>query len=130
MSLDGGLQQVTQRTEGVLAAELRRLQGEIVAGMSRREAFQALGTRSQSQSLIAFCATVSQADKMGVSIANALRTLADTLRTRRRQAAETAARKAPIKMLPFLVFFMMPALFTVILGPAAIAMIAFFGDMK
>jgi tight adherence protein C len=65
---------------------------------------------------------------MGVSIASTLRTLAETLRTKRRQGAETAARKAPIKMLPFIVFFMLPALFIVILGPVAIGLIKMFQD--
>jgi len=129
LSLDGGLQQVANRTEGPLAVELRRLQGEISAGMARRDAFQGLGQRSKSQSLVTFCSTIVQADKMGISIAATLRTLAETLRTRRRQSAETQARKAPIKMLPFLVFFMMPALFIVILTPAIVQFINFFNQM-
>jgi tight adherence protein C len=128
LSLDGGLQQVALRTEGLLARELRRLQAEISTGMARREALQSLASRSTSQSLSALCTTINQSDKMGVSIASTLRTLAETLRTRRRQAAETAARKAPIKMLPFIVFFMLPALFIVILGPVAIGLIQMFRD--
>jgi tight adherence protein C len=128
LSLDGGLQQVALRSEGLLATELRRLQAEISAGMARRDALQLLAARSSSQSLSALCTTINQSDKMGVSIASTLRTLAETLRTRRRQGAETAARKAPIKMLPFIVFFMLPALFIVILGPVAIGMIQMFRD--
>jgi tight adherence protein C len=128
LSLDGGLQQVSLRSKGLLANELRRLQAEISTGMSRRDALNNLASRSTSQSLSALCTTISQSDKMGVSIATTLRTLAETLRTRRRQAAETAARKAPIKMLPFIVFFMLPALFIVILGPVAIGLIQMFRD--
>jgi tight adherence protein C len=120
LSLDGGVQQVSQRTQGVLATEFQRLLSEVATGMARREALQGLAGRSASQSLSALCATVIQADKMGVSIATSLRTLAETLRTQRRQAAETQARKAPIKMLPFIVFFMLPALFIVILAPIAV----------
>lgn len=120
LSLDGGIQQVAQRTEGLLAVELRRLLGEIATGKARRDALQAMAARSMSESLGAFCTTIIQADKMGVSIATTLRTLAVTLRTRRRQVAETQARKAPIKMLPFIVFFMLPSLFVIILGPVAI----------
>jgi tight adherence protein C len=104
------------------------LQAEISTGMSRREALLSLASRSTSHSLSALCTTINQSDKMGVSIAATLRTLSETLRTRRRQAAETAARKAPIKMLPFIVFFMLPALFIVILGPAAIGIIHMFRD--
>ncbi len=130
LSLDGGLQQVSQRTEGILASELRRLLGEISTGVSRRDAFQALAARSQSQSLSIFATAIIQADKMGTSIASTLRTLAETMRTRRRQAAETQARKAPIKMLPFLVFFMIPSLFIVILGPTVLAIIDFFASFN
>jgi tight adherence protein C len=120
LSLDGGIQQVAQRTEGLLAVELTRLLGEISTGKSRRDALQAMAARSMSESLGALCTTIIQADKMGVSIAATLRTLAETLRTRRRQFAETQARKAPIKMLPFIVFFMLPSLFIIILGPVMI----------
>jgi tight adherence protein C len=130
LSLDGAVQQVSQRTNGVLAAEFRRLLQEIGSGMVRREAFLALGERSQSESLKIFCATIIQADKMGMSIATTLRTLADTMRTRRRQAAETQARKAPIKMMPFLVIFMIPSLFIVILGPAILSIIDFMRDVS
>jgi tight adherence protein C len=128
LSLDGAVQQVSQRTTGILANELRRLLQEIASGMPRRDALFALGDRSQSESLKIFSATIIQADKMGMSIATTLRTLADTMRTRRRQAAETQARKAPIKMLPFLVIFMIPSLFVIILGPAVLSIIQFMGD--
>jgi tight adherence protein C len=130
LSLDGALQQVSRRTEGVLAVELQRLLGEIGSGMGRRDAFAALTERSQSESLKIFCSTMIQADKMGMSIATTLRTLAETMRTRRRQAAETQARKAPIKMMPFLVIFMVPSLFIVILGPAVISIIGFMRDIS
>ena len=129
-SLDGGIQQVSRRTEGLLAAEFRRLLGEISTGKARRDALQALAARSSSESLGALCTTIIQADKMGVSIATTLRTLAETLRTKRRQAAETQARKAPIKMLPFLVFFMLPSLFVVILGPVVIGIMEMFRDVN
>lgn len=125
LSLDGSIQQVAMRTRGLLATEFERLLREINGGMSRKDALLALTDRSQSENLQIFCTTLVQADKMGMSIANTLRTLADTMRMRRRQAAETQARKAPIKMMPFLVFFMIPALFVVILGPAALSIIEF-----
>lgn len=130
LSLDGALLQVAQRTSGVLAAELRRLQSDMAAGMARRDAFQSLAARSQSESLKIFCATMIQADKVGMSIAATLRTLAETMRTRRRQYAETQARKAPLKMIPCLVFFMMPSLFVVILTPAVLRIVGVFGGVN
>ena len=128
LSLDGAIQQVSRRTDGTLAAELQRLLTEIGSGMGRREAMIALASRSQSESLKIFCSTIVQADKMGMSIGSTLRTLAETMRTRRRQAAETQARKAPIKMLPFLVIFMIPSLFIIILAPATLSIIHLFGS--
>lgn len=126
LSLDGALLQVATRTEGVLADELRRLQRDLAAGMGRRDAFLALAARSQSESLSIVSSTIVQADKMGMSVASTLRTLAETMRTRRRQEAEERARKAPVKMMPFLIGFMIPSLFVVILGPAAISIMELF----
>lgn len=130
LSLDGAIQQVSRRTDGTLAAEFQRLLSEVGSGMSRRDALIALGARSQSESLKIFCSTIIQADKMGMSIGTTLRTLSETMRTRRRQAAETQARKAPIKMLPFLVIFMIPSLFIVILGPVVVSMIGYFSQIE
>jgi tight adherence protein C len=129
LSIDGALQQVARRTGGLLAEELTRLLTEVSNGASRRDAFINLGNRSQSESLVIFCTTIVQADKMGMSIAATLRTLVDTMRMKRRLKAETQARKAPIKMLPLLAIFMMPSLFIVILGPMVLSMIEFFGSM-
>lgn len=128
LSFDGAILNVARRMDGVLAAELQRLLSELGSGMGRREALLNLGARSQSESLKIFCSTIVQADKMGMSVGSTLRTLAETMRTRRRQAAETQARKAPIKMLPFLVIFMIPSLFIVILAPAALSIIHLFGS--
>ena len=121
LSLDGGLVQVAQRTEGPVAEELRNLQRDMAAGVGRRDAFMALADRSPSESLAIVCSTITQADKMGMSIGTTLRTLAETMRMRRRQAAEEKARKAPIKMMPVLIVFMIPSMFIVILGSAVMA---------
>jgi tight adherence protein C len=62
-------------------------------------------------------------------VAQSLRVHSDELRTKRRQRAEELAAKTTVKMVPALVFFIMPALFIVILGPAAISLARSFGPI-
>ena len=78
------------------------------------------------QSLVAL---LVQTDKFGTSIAQALRTHAETSRTKRRQNAEERAGKIGVKLVFPLVFFLFPALYIVILGPAVISFVRVFGDV-
>jgi tight adherence protein C len=75
-----------------------------------------------------FIAALVQADKLGVSLANVLRVQSDQMRLKRRQRAEETAMKAPLKMSFVLVFFVLPALMIVLLGPAVISVIEQLGD--
>jgi tight adherence protein C len=120
LSLAAGLMQVANRMDNVASEEFQRLLDDINSGISRRDAFLALADRVQSESLAITATTIIQADKVGMSIAHTLRTLSETMRTRRRQAAETKARQAPIKMMPVLVGFMLPAMLALLIGPVAL----------
>jgi tight adherence protein C len=64
-----------------------------------------------------------QTDRFGTSIAQALRVHADTLRTKRRQRAEEAGAKTTVKLVFPLVFFVFPAMFVVVLGPAVLLLV-------
>ena len=79
-----------------------------------------LADRNQSEALGIACTTIIHADKVGMSLGHTLRTLSDMMRTRRRQAAETRARQAPIKMMPVLVGFMLPTMLALLIGPVAL----------
>jgi tight adherence protein C len=63
-----------------------------------------------------------QSEKMGTSIGQALRTHASFLRVQRGLKAEEKAAKLPVKILFPMMFFIFPAIFVVVLGPAVIQM--------
>jgi tight adherence protein C len=126
MGLEGAMQRVAERSRGPLAEELRRALEQIRLGRSRSDALREMGQRTQVQDLMSFVAAVGQGETMGVSIAKVLRTQADAVRKRRSERARDTAAKLPVKLLFPLVFFIFPALFVVILGPAAIRFSALF----
>lgn len=102
----------------VLAEELQIVNLEMRAGTPREDALRNLGERTDVPDLRALATMLIQTDRFGTSIAQALRVHSDTLRTKRRQRAEEAAAKTTIKLVPPLVFFIFPAIFVVVLGPA------------
>lgn len=120
LGFDAALAQVTKNVPGPLAEEIGRLLQEVQIGVSRSEAFRHLGERTDVPELAAFVLSMIQADLFGVPIANVLRAQSNDLRLKRRQRAEELAQKVPIKLLFPMIFMVLPALFIVILGPAAI----------
>jgi tight adherence protein C len=104
----------------VLAEQLNLTNLEMRAGTAREEALRNLSERTGVEDIQAFVTMLIQTDRFGTAIADALRVHSDTLRVKRRQRAEEAAAKTAIKMLFPLVFFIFPAIFVVILGPAVI----------
>lgn len=108
-----------------LSDELNLYSLEVNAGRKRADALRNLGDRTQVDDLKAFVAVLIQTDRFGTSVAQSLRVFADTMRTKRRQRAEERAAKMNIKMIPPLVFFIFPAIFVVVLGPAVIAIIRY-----
>ena len=95
-------------------------------GKARLDALRDLATRTGVDDLKSLVAMLIQTDRFGTSVAQSLRVHAEQLRIMRRQRAEEQAAKTPVKMVPPLVFFIFPALFVVILGPAVIAIARYF----
>ncbi len=120
LAFDAGLSQVARNTTGPLAEEFFRVLQEMQIGLGRTEALRALGDRTDLPELRGFVTAMVQADAFGIPIAAVLRVQAREMRTKRRQRAEELAQKVPVKILFPLIFCILPALFVVILGPAAI----------
>lgn len=106
-----------------LADELQQMNNEVRAGKPRMEAFRNFADRTKVDDVRALVAMLIQTDRFGTSIAQALRTHADTGRTVRRQRAEERAAKLGVKLVFPLVFCMFPAMYVVTLGPGAIRII-------
>lgn len=103
-----------------LADELELVCAEMRAGSTRERVLQRLSDRVGLDEIAGFAAMLTQADRFGTSIGDALRVQADSLRTTRRLRAQEEAAKVPVKLMLPLVFCIFPAMFTVLLGPAAI----------
>lgn len=121
LALDGAIAKVVEKTRGPLKDELKRMLQEIQLGKPRRDAFRQLGQRTGVPELTALVNSVVQADQMGVSMAQVMRTQADEARLKRRQHAEEKAHQAAVKMLVPLVLFILPSVMIVTVGPAALS---------
>ena len=106
-----------------LSDELQLVNLEVRVGKSRLEALRELGVRTGVEDLKSLAAMLIQTDRFGTDLARSLRVHSENLRTKRRQRAEEMAAKTTVKMVPPLVFFIFPALFVVILGPAVISLV-------
>jgi tight adherence protein C len=103
-----------------LARELRIFITETRAGKARMEAFRNLASRTNVEDIRSLVTMLTQTDRFGTSVAQALRTHAEVSRTKRRQRAEERAAKIGAKLVFPLALCIFPAVYAVCLGPVAI----------
>lgn len=120
MSFDGAMSVVAERTKGALSDEMRRTLREINLGISRADALNNLVKRTGVEDLRTFIAAVNYISKTGGSLVEVINVQTEAMRVKRRQRAETKANQAPVKIMIPLVLFILPCIFIVILGPAAL----------
>jgi tight adherence protein C len=121
LGIDAAIARVAVTTNGPLASEFARVSQDVRAGMRRGDALLAMSDRVQLPELRQLVVALAQAEKLGVPVAQTLKVQAAELRLKRRQHAEEQAMKLPVKILFPMMFCILPCLFIVILGPAAIS---------
>jgi tight adherence protein C len=103
-----------------LADELTMITTEIRAGLPRMEAFKNFARRTGVEDVRSLVSMLTQTDRFGTSIGEALRVHADTARTKRRQLAEERAGKVGVKLVFPLALCLFPALYVVCFGPVVV----------
>jgi tight adherence protein C len=120
LGLDAAIAHAARTGTGVLADEFDRVLQDIQTGMARQAALDAFAERTDVADVRYFVRAVGQANRYGVPVADALRVQSQEGRERRKSRAEERAQKTTVKILFPLMFCILPALFIVLLGPAAI----------
>ena len=127
MGFEGALGVVCDNFTSPLADEFARTLREMELGLPRREALHNLKKRTEVPELSNFVLTLTQADALGMPVGRVLKTSAGEMRLKRQQWAREKAAKLPVKILFPLILFIFPAIFVVLLGPAASDIGAAFG---
>jgi tight adherence protein C len=123
MSLQATLNRVAEEVKPIskdLYNELQLTNAELRTGINREVVLKNLGERTGVQDVKSLVALMIQSERMGTSIAQALRTQASFIRVQRGQKAEEIAAKLPVKIMIPMLLFIFPAILIVVLGPAAI----------
>lgn len=120
LGFDMAVGEAVAKTQGPLTDELRRVLDEVRVGKPQEDAFRDMALRCRMPELSLLVAAIAQAMRMGTGLGQALRLQATEIRERRMAYIKEQAGKLPVKMMLPLVLFIFPALFVVILGPAAV----------
>jgi tight adherence protein C len=112
------MHKVYEKWDNVVALAFGRVIREIQLGKLRRDALRDMADRLGVPEMTSFIAAVIQSEQLGVSLAKVLHIQADQMRIKRRQIAEEAAHKAPIKMLIPMALLIFPSICIVLMTPA------------
>jgi tight adherence protein C len=127
MSIEAALRKVSQEVGAQsipLAEEFTLTTAELSYLPDRKQAYENLAKRTGLDGVKSVCLALQQSERYGTPMANALRVMAQENRDMRMSEAEKKAAALPPQLtVPMIVFFL-PVLFVVILGPAAIQVMA------
>ena len=123
MTVEAALARVAEEMAGgatELASELNLTTAELSYLQDRSAALRNLGVRTGIDSVRSVVSALIQSEKYGTSLAASLRVIAQEQRDQRLIEAEKKAASLPPKLTVPMILFFLPALFVVILAPAAI----------
>ena len=120
LGVDAAFANVTERTSGPISQTFSQYLKEVGLGRARRDALTNVANRTGVPDLIRIAASVAQAEEMGTTLGDVLRTQSEELRALRRQRAQEAAQRAPVWMTIPMIFCFLPAMAAVITVPSVI----------
>jgi len=109
-----------------LAEELTLATAELSYLPDRRQTFENLAKRVPLDGVKSLCMALQQSERFGTPLAQTLRVISQENRDQRMTAAEKKAAALPPQLTVPMILFFLPVLFVVILGPAAIRIMATF----
>jgi len=124
LGFDAALARVTDKYKNALSEQFAKVLREVSLGRPRLEAMDEMGRSSGVEDLHNFIQAVIQSEQFGTGIGKILRIQADEMRRKRRQRAQEKAAQATLKMMLPMVGCIFPTLWIVLLGPAALILLA------
>ena len=124
LGFDAALARVTDKYKNALSEEFAKVLREVSLGRPRLEAMDEMGRSSGVEDLHNFIQAIIQSEQFGTGIGKILRIQADEMRRKRRQRAQEKAAQATLKMMLPMVGCIFPTLWIVLLGPAALILMA------
>jgi tight adherence protein C len=107
-----------------LAEEFMLTTAELAYLQDRRQAYENLSKRVDLEGVRSVCVALQQSERYGTPLGQTLRVMAQENRDMRMSEAEKKAAALPPKLTVPMILFFLPVLFIVILGPAAIRVMA------
>src|SRR5256885_749030 len=127
MSIEAAFRKVSQEigSQSIpLAEELTLTTAELSYLQDRKVAYENLARRTDLEGVKAVCVALQQSERYGTPLGQTLRVMAQENRDMRMSEAEKKAAALPPKLTVPMILFFLPVLFVVILGPAAIRVMA------
>ena len=127
MSIEAAFRKVSQEigSQSIpLAEELTLTTAELSYLQDRKVAYENLAKRTDLEGVKSVCVALQQSERYGTPLGQTLRVMAQENRDMRMSEAEKKAAALPPKLTVPMILFFLPVLFIVILGPAAIRVMA------